>query len=313
MSITDQRSLQSTKLIALDQYFNEMIKLYDAGLFPKVLLLSGKKGIGKFTLVFHFLNYIYSKNEKTHYNTKDKLINLDSSFYVSILNQTNADVIFLQAEEGKNVKIDNIRNLKSVLSRSSLSKNLRFTIIDEVEFLNNNSVNALLKTLEEPSTNNYFILINNQQSELIETVSSRCLRNNIYLNEEQKKKVINYFVDNKKIKINIEDSYDLTPGLLLKYNDAYNKYNIDNNEKILLKLNKLLHGYKKDKDKDLIKMSLFFIDQFFYKLVKDNKNHIDFLLNLKSIIVNKINDFITYNLNINSVLNSIELKLKNVQ
>ena len=188
MSITDQRSLQSTKLIALDQYFNEMIKLYDAGLFPKVLLLSGKKGIGKFTLVFHFLNYIYSKNEKTHYNTKDKLINLDSSFYVSILNQTNADVIFLQAEEGKNVKIDNIRNLKSVLSRSSLSKNLRFTIIDEVEFLNNNSVNALLKTLEEPSTNNYFILINNQQSELIETVSSRCLRNNIYLNEEQKKK-----------------------------------------------------------------------------------------------------------------------------
>ena len=54
--------------------------------------------------------------------------------------------------------------MKSSLSRTSLSKNSRFTIIDEVEFVNENSVNALLKILEEPSGNNFFILINNQQA-----------------------------------------------------------------------------------------------------------------------------------------------------
>ena len=40
--------LYSKKLVGLDSYFNEMIKLYEAKKFPHVLLLSGKKGLGKF-------------------------------------------------------------------------------------------------------------------------------------------------------------------------------------------------------------------------------------------------------------------------
>ena len=313
MSITDQRSLQSTKLIALDQYFNEMIKLYDAGLFPKVLLLSGKKGIGKFTLVFHFLNYVFSKKEIYAYDIKEKTINTNSNFYNSVLNKTCADVIFLHQEEGKAIKIDDVRNLKSMLSKSTLSNNPRFVIIDEVELLNTNTVNALLRMLEEPSDNNYFILVNNQQTNLIETISSRCIKNNIYLNLEQRKKVINHLGINKKINFSIDDSNNLTPGLLLKYNELSDKYKIDDNENLLSKLNKLLIPYKKDKDKALINMSIFLIDNFFFHLLEKNKNKIDFLLSLKSIIVYKINDYSVFNLNINSVLNSIELELNNVK
>ena len=303
----------STQLISLDKYFDEMVCYFEAKSFPKVLLLSGKKGIGKFTLVFHFLNYIYSKKEKFFYNTKDKIINSNSSFYNSILNRTNTDVIFLQAVEGQNIKIDDIRNLKSTLSSSSLSDHPRFIIIDEVEFLNINSANALLKTLEEPNDNNYFILINNQQANLIETISSRCLKNNIYLSKKKQKNIIDYFLENKKIDNLIIDTLDLTPGVLLKYNELFSRYKIDTSENILSTINKLLYGYKKDKDKTLIKMSIFFIDQFFYRLIKVNINKVDFLLNQKSSIVYKINDYITYNLNINSVLNSIELKLKSVK
>ena len=180
--------LYSKKLVGLDSYFNEMIKLYEAKKFPHVLLLSGKKGLGKFTLTMHFINYVFSKKEADAYNVKEKTINVDSFFYNSFLNKTTQDVIFIQAEENKNIKIDDIRSLKSTIANTSLSDNPRFTIIDEVEFLNTNSVNALLKTLEEPTTNNFFILINNQQSELIETVSSRCLKNNIFLNLVKKKK-----------------------------------------------------------------------------------------------------------------------------
>ena len=310
---TELSPFNSTKLIALDRYFDEMVRLYESQSLPKVLLLSGKKGIGKFTLILHFLNYIYSKNEKDSYNTKEKLINKNSNFYNSILKESCLDVIFIQAEEGKNIKIDDVRSLKSVLTRSSLSNNPRFVIIDEVEFLNVNSINALLKTLEEPSNNNYFILTNNQQANLIETISSRCIKNNIYLNLEQRKEVINYYLKYQKIDLIIDGVDNLTPGLALKYNDLSNKYKIINNENILSKLNKILHAYKKDKDKALINMSIFFIDQLFYQLVKKNDNKIDLLLNLKSTITNNINDYIKYNLNINSVLNSIELKLKYVR
>ena len=313
MPINSLNPFYSTKLISLENYLNEMIELYNSKVFPKVLIINGKKGIGKFTLVFHFLNYVYSIEEKEPYNTKENLINVNSNFYNSVLNKTCTDVLFLKAEEGKNIKVEDVRKLKSVLSKKNLSKNLRFTIIDEVEFLNKNSVNALLKTLEEPGKNNYFILINNQQAELIKTISSRCLKNNIYLNLEKRKKIINYLLNSKKISLLISDFENLTPGMLLKYNELFIKYKIDNNFNILIKLDKLFNAYKKDKDKDLMYLSIFLIDHFFYELIKENKDKIDSLINSRLLISNKINDFISYNLNINSVLNFIELKLNNVK
>jgi len=310
---TNKSPLKTLKLISLDKYLVEMIDLYESNCFPKVLLLNGKKGIGKFTLIFHFLNYIYTKQDKNSYDLTEKLVNINSNFYKSILNQTCNDVVFFQAEEGMNIKIHDVRNLKSVLSRSSLSANPRFTIIDEVEFLNVNSANALLKTLEEPSVNNYFILINNQQTDLIDTISSRCIKHYIHLNADQQNKVIDYFIKNKILDTSIINLNDLTPGLLLKYTELCIKYKIKNNDNILLNLNKLLNAYKKDKDKSLINLLVFFIDQFFYYQTKRNINKIDILLNIKFTIIHKINDFIVYNLNIRSVLDSIELTLKNVR
>ena len=75
--------LQSIKLISLEKYFEEMVKLYELNSFPKVLLLKGKKGIGKFTLIFHFLNYIYTKKGKNSYNTNDKLIDINKNLHLS--------------------------------------------------------------------------------------------------------------------------------------------------------------------------------------------------------------------------------------
>ena len=227
----------STKLIGLDFYFNEMKNLYEANKFPKVLLLNGKKGIGKFTLIMHFINYIYSKNEINRYNLKDKVINVKSIFYNLLLKKTTPDVIFMQAEENKNIKIENIRSLKSTLMNTSLSSNPRFTIIDEIEFLNTSSVNALLKTLEEPSANNFFILINNQQTDLIETISSRCLKNNIFLSSNQKNEVIKYLIEDREIENILDFNHTLSPGLFLNFNEIYLKYKINKDDNILIKLN----------------------------------------------------------------------------
>jgi DNA polymerase-3 subunit delta' len=302
----------SKKLVGLDAYFNEMLELYENKKFPKVLLLCGDKGIGKFTLVAHFINYIFSKEEKIPYNIKDKIINVNSSFYNSVLNKTTQDVIFVEASEKKNIKIDDIRSLKSTLANSTLSNKPRFTIIDEVEFLNVNSVNALLKTLEEPTVNNFFILINNKQAELIETISSRCLKTNIFLNPIQRNKVIDYLFENRNIKNVIDYNTSLSPGLFLKFNEIYLKYKISLDDNIFIKLSLLMTGYKKEKDKSLISLANFLIEQSFFKKIKNNENNIEFLLDTKSSIIKMIKDFVQFNLNINSVLNSIKIKLRNV-
>ena len=304
--------LNSTKLVLLDRYFNEMTELYNSKKLPKALLLSGKKGIGKFTLVLHFLNYIFTKNEKEMYDIKNKKINTKSLFYSQLLNQTNQDIIFVKAEENKNIKIDDIRNLKSKLTRSSLSNNPRFIIIDEVEFINENSVNALLKSLEEPTNNNFYILINNQQADLLETISSRCLKTNIFLNSKEVRIVTSFLLENNNIKKLIDLNDNLTPGLFIQYNQIYSKLNIEKNDSIITKIYKLLNAHKKNKNKTLINLTLFLIDQYFLKLIQQNENKLDFLLKIKIDINNNINDLIYYNLNINSVLNSIEIKLKNV-
>ena len=109
--------------------------LYDKKKFPNVLLINGKKGIGKFTLTMHFMNYIFSNYETTPYNVQDKTINTNSIFYNSLLNKTSQDIILIKAEENKNIKIEEIRSLKSTIAHSSLSNKPRFTIIDDVEFL----------------------------------------------------------------------------------------------------------------------------------------------------------------------------------
>ena len=54
--------LKSRKLIGMDNYFDFLLNLHNANKFPKVMLISGKKGLGKFTLINHFLNYIFSPN-----------------------------------------------------------------------------------------------------------------------------------------------------------------------------------------------------------------------------------------------------------
>ena len=302
----------SKKLVGLDTYFNEMLKLYENKKFPKVLLLCGDKGIGKFTLVAHFINYIFSKEEKIPYNVKDKIINENSSFYNLLLNKTTQDVIFVEASEKKNIKIDEIRSLKSTLANSTLSDKPRFTIIDEVEFLNVNSVNALLKTLEEPTVNNFFILINNKQADLIETISSRCLKTNVFLNPIQRNKVIDYLFKHRSITNVIDYNSSLSPGLFLKFNEIFFKYKISLDDNIFIMLSLLMTGYKKEKDKSLISLANFLIDQSFFKKIKSNENNIEFLLDTRSSIIKMIKDFVQFNLNINSVLNSIKIKLRNV-
>jgi len=305
--------LLNPKLLALDEQFDQLINLYENNKFPKVLLLNGKKGLGKFTLINHFLNYLFTKNEKEKkYNVTKKEINTNSKFYSSLLNQTSQEILFLKAEVNKNIKIEDVRNLKQIISNTSLIDQPRFIIIDEVEYLNGNSANALLKILEEPSLNNFFILINNQQSDLLKTISSRCLAENIFMPHNKKKDVIDYLINLNQIKNIIIEDKSLTPGTFIKFNYICEKYEITNEQSLENKLNLLLNLYKKDKYKTIISLIYYFIDIHFLKMIKERSMKTDYLLKRKSMIFENLDNLTKYNLNISSVLNDINFKLQNV-
>ena len=59
-----------TKLYGLDKIFSEIINLINLQKLPSKILLSGPKGVGKSTMAYHIVNYVFSKNENHPYNLK---------------------------------------------------------------------------------------------------------------------------------------------------------------------------------------------------------------------------------------------------
>ncbi len=300
---------KSLILYGLGHELDILINLYNLKKLPKVLMLSGKKGVGKFTIINHFLNYVYDKD---NYDLKNRSINNESLFYKQYQNNIFSNIIYHSGHDLKNVRTQDIRDLKANILKSTISKKERFIILDDVELFNLNSLNALLKIIEEPSLNNYFILINNKTKTLIDTIYSRCLEIKILLNNEKRLKIIKTLISKNNLKVFIDfNSPDMTPGLFLSFNKICeeNKINIDGefleNLKILLKI------YKKSKNIDLINLILFLIDYFFYNLKMKKNENIEKILDKKSFVIDNINKFFIYNLNQNSLINAINNKLSN--
>ena len=303
--------LKTTRLLGMDDYFDDLLKLYNSENPPKVILISGNKGLGKFTLINHFLNYIFSKDS---YNIKEKLINKNSKVYQDQLNGVCQNILHIKNEVIEKTKVDDIRNLKTILSQSTINGNIRFIILDNAEQFNTNSSNALLKIIEEPSKNNHFILIDNQENKIIETIASRCLKINIFINKLKRSKIIESLLGQKKIeKVLKDENLYLSPGLFLRYNYLCLENDISDKLEYLIKLEKLLKLYKKSKDKMFINLSIFFTNEYFYSLTLKKRSQIFLFDSSKNRIIHYINDFFIYNLNLTSVLNLIQSQFNNAK
>ena len=188
----------------------------------------------------------------------------------------------------------------------------RFIILDDVETYNINSLNALLKIIEEPTKNNYFILINNSSKQLLETIKSRCLEFKINLNENERKKVISSLLENfNHSMIFRTDLIKATPGNFLKFNFILERNKIDINNNFMDNFDYLVSLYKKEKDifyKDLL---IFFSEYYLESLKNEKKLDINKFIENRSFIAKNINNFFLYNLNQNTLLNSIRNKLFN--
>ena len=301
-------SKNSLNLFSLFENFNFLKKLYIKKKLPKVLMLSGKKGSGKATIINHLMFFIFDNN---NYNKETCELDLNSFFYNQFINDLFSNIIYVSGTDFKNTKIDNIRSLKKKIYQSSISEKPRFIIFNDVELFSNNSLNALLKIIEEPTKNNYFILINNKSKSLIETINSRCLDIKVILKEKNRQDIIESLT--KKFSINLvidPKTCMLTPGQFIKLNYIYDKNKILPDEDFLKNLTILLNLYKKEKNPIFIDTILFLTDDYFNKLKSNNNFVSDKILESKSFIFESINKFFLYNLNQNALLNHIKNKIK---
>ena len=209
--------------------FHKLIDLYKDNNLPNKILFSGEKGIGKCTLAYHLVNYILSLNEDFSYDLNNLKIIPDNKSFKLVQNKSNPNFILVDiVEEKKNIDISQIRNLILTLNKSSFNTKPRFVLIDNIELLNINAVNALLKILEEPNDNINFILINNNKR-ILPTLKSRCLNFKIQLTSNQSIEITNNILENnynKFLNENFVNNYS-TPGEILNLIDFANKNDID--------------------------------------------------------------------------------------
>ena len=300
-----------TKLYGLGPFLKELINLEKKNILPNKIILSGQKGLGKSTMAFHLINYILSKDEEYSYDIENFKINSENHSFKTVLNKSNPNLILIDIlSEKKSIDINQIRELISKLTKSSFNNKPRFVLIDNIEFLNVNSVNALLKILEEPSTNTHYILVHNNKK-ILSTLLSRCIDFKISLSNKENIIAANQLLNTDITKIINKDllNYYLTPGILY---DIY-KFGEDNDfdlsdislKDFLLKIIKDKH-YKKD---NLFKYLIYdFVEFYFSKINLSFQNKVN---NQYDYFLKKISDTKKFNLDEESLFLEFEKKILN--
>lgn len=88
---------------------------------------------------------------------------------------SHPDLLLLEPEEeGKAIKVDQVRGMVDFVSRTAQFTGYRVVVISPAEAMNTNSSNALLKSLEEPGARTLLILVTHQMSGVLPTIRSRC-------------------------------------------------------------------------------------------------------------------------------------------
>ena len=251
--------MSENKLIGHNSYLENFVSLYKYDKLPSKILISGKKGIGKSLLINNFLLKIFNSN-----NDQDLIANMT---HPNILN-------IKKNNDKKNIEIDQIREVVKFTNQSSFNNKARFIIIDDAEFLNINSSNALLKNLEEPNENVFFILIFNSDMSLLDTIKSRCIEFKINISNENIELIVNnYFKDNIYTKINSDlINYYSTPLFLISLLNYMNEndLSISNTsiDDLLINLINNKHYNKQDFIRDNLNT---IIELFFYNHINKTK------------------------------------------
>jgi DNA polymerase-3 subunit delta' len=303
--------LTQINLFEHKEVFNQLYKLSKNDTLPNKILLSGEKGIGKSTLAYHLINLVLSENEEHPYDFEKNKINPDNKSYKLILNKSNPNFYLIDVlEEKKNIDINQIRELIINLNKSSFNNKKRFVLIDNIELLNLNSINALLKILEEPNENINFILINNNKR-VLPTLKSRCLNFKVFLTKDQSIRIVNQLLKddiNTIINNNLFDYY-ATPGKLLKLIKLSEEYDLD---LVNFDLNTILKTIIKDKiykkDKSIIEIIYSFIELYFRNNISSKNIN---LLKSYHYFLEKINNTRTYNLDEETLFMEFEDKILN--
>ena len=282
-----------------------------------IWMLVGKRGIGKKTLSIRLACFIINKCSN-EWET--------SALTKNLISKTSQNLIYLSSlsssKTGLITKLQ-IDKLKSIFKLNNLDDNPRVVIIDKLNSLTNNAMNAILKIIEEPPKEVFFIFLVDNINEIIPTLISRSQK--LIIKGPDKSeciKIVKPFtshINEKEIDVLLVLS-SFSPGIVLELleMDAYIIY-VDLLSSLLdkSKINQVCIKFSKLNLNS--KNSIFLVNLLLRRIIsiaikyslyeKNYKN--DLILN-ESEVLNKLTNKFKYSTFLD-ILNDLEIRIKRIK
>jgi len=309
---TDFLPNKQEQLFSYEQYFKLFTKLYKNNLLPNNILLSGQPGLGKSTFAYHFINSILSNKEDYSYDFMNFTINpLNRSFRL-INKQYHPNFYLIENFVDKqSISIKQVKDMINYLNKTNYEKNIKFILIDNAEYLNLHSVNALLKIIEEHNLNTFVIIIHNSSIKLVETLKSRCIEFKIFFSNLERQKILENLLIYYDLKIDInllekiKSFYD-TPGIILNLVKLIKEAVIDeSNPNLINVISSLMEFILRNKNNTNLNLLQNTIELFFFQELKKTNNKSKISLNYSKVL-ESLNSFRKYNIDMNNTFYEIK-------
>lgn len=158
-------------------------------------LFIGTEGIGKKIMARTFAQMILCEDEQNRPCQKCKSC-------IEFENHNHPDFMQIEAEE-KSIKIEKIRYMQEKIAEKPIVSSRKVYIIDDSDCMTKEAQNCLLKTLEEPPKYATIILIATNESKLLNTIRSRCMK--VPFQKIEDEKIKEYMQKNRNIIMKSEE------------------------------------------------------------------------------------------------------------
>lgn len=160
--------MKLANFIGNEKIVNRLGDMIKAKRFPQAILLEGEEGIGKKTLAKDLATALVCKGENK------PCLNCSQCRKASV--GAHLDIrVDIPSGKANSFYVDTVRDIINDAYIQPNEADYKIYILANVQCMNQNAQNALLKILEEPPQYAIFILTVNSKSTLLPTILSRCV------------------------------------------------------------------------------------------------------------------------------------------
>ena len=166
-------------LIGHRRPMDEFVAAAQGGRLPHAWLLCGPQGVGKASFAYLVARAVLSHASPAQITHISPAVESDAARLLET--SIHPDMYVLKRSYNEktdkfrsDISVEETRNLKKAFALSSARGGWRVAIIDAIDEITRNGVNALLKLIEEPPEKCLFLIVCHHPGRVLDTIRSRC-------------------------------------------------------------------------------------------------------------------------------------------